>query len=428
MVALEDALWYDATPPATTVTRTGDLGDGGWYVGPVTFAMSATDSASGVAETRYRIDDGEWTAGAGSGFTLDQNGQHTVRIASLDEAGNLESPQVFEIAIDRFAPETRLAALNRYQSRPRFDVSWWGFDPSPGSGLAAFDVQVRDGLAGDWQNWLTGTIATTAAFDGQRGHTYFFRIAARDLAGNRRPFSADEMRTTVEAVANGSFDSGNFGEWTASGLLYKAVVPITGPHGSSVLGARLGSEDYGPSLSDPGQVPVGSATISQTLRVPDFSQVARPTLSLWYRVFTYDVMYSERLQRFMDTLEVSLYDAAGQPIALLLREGNPTKIYKVLYDTGWKRALIDLRPYAGQTVQLVIANHNRHDNLFNTWSYVDDVQIQDWPFGVRGYLGLVTGGGAAAAAEPPGVPGPDAIMPEPAAAEGSAHTGAAGKR
>lgn len=402
-VAVADALWYDGTPPVTTVTRTGTLGSNGWYVGPVTFTFSAVDvgiadAVSGVAETRYQIDDAPWTVG--NGLSLTEDGVHTVRVASVDNAGNSEATQIFDVALDQRAPIARLGTLNRYQSATSFDVSWSGWDPTPGSGLAGFDVQMRDGYAGTWQPWRSGVLVTSATFTGERGHTYFFRIAARDVAGNLQPFTTDPVFANIETVLNGSFDTGTFATWSASGLLYKAVVPLPGPSGATVLMARLGSEDYGPSLKDPGQVPVGSATISQTLRIPELSQAPRPTLIFWYRVFSYDVVYSQRLQRYVDTFDVTLLDATGQEIALLLRDGNPTSSYGTLYDTGWKRAFIDLSPYAGQTVQLTFANYNRHDNLFNTWSYVDDIQVRDWPYSHRIYLPVILGDaqGAAAAA------------------------------
>lgn len=389
-VALEDALWYDGTPPATTVARTGTLGAAGWYVGPVAFVLTATDAASGVAEIRYQINDAPWVTG--DRFTVDTDGVHIVRVTSLDRAGNLEPVQTYQVSLDQVEPVARLAFLSRYQPRPGFVVTWSGYDPVPGSGLAGFDVQVRDGYTGEWQTWQSDVRSTEAAFEGMRGHTYFFRISARDVAGNRQAFTTVPVFTNIETMLNGSFDTGTFAYWTASGLLYKAVVPMQGPHGTTVLGARLGSEDYGPSLTDPGQVPVSSATISQTLRVPDLNQAQRPTLAFWYRVFTYDVMYSEWLKRYVDTFDVTLHDTSGAQLALLLRDGNPTQAYGTLYDSGWKRALIDLTPYAGQTVQLVFANHNRHDNLFNTWSYLDDVQVRDWPFSYRVYLSPVLAG------------------------------------
>jgi hypothetical protein len=133
---------------------------------------------------------------------------------------------------------------------------------------------------------------------------------------------------------------------------------------------------------------VGNAAISQTITVPSLDQIARPTLSFWYRVYSYDVLYSERLKRFVDTFEVSVYDPAAPAPELLFRTGNVTNRYGVLYDSGWQFATVDLRPYAGRTVQLSFANYNREDNLFNTWSFVDNVQVQDWPYSERHYLPL----------------------------------------
>jgi len=406
-VALPDALWYDATPPATIITRTGTAGQYGWYLGPVSFAMTATDAASGLAAIRYQVDDGPWTAG--SSFVVGNDGQHVVRISSTDIAGNVEPAHVFAVNVDHEAPTASLNPLYHYQSTLSFDVSWQGTDPTPGSGLAAFDVQVRDGYTGDWQNWQSNTTATTATYSGQRGHTYFFRVAARDQAGNRQPFTAGDTYTMIETVHNGSFDTGNFTEWDASGTLFKAVVPTTGPYSTTIFAARLGTDAYGPSLpspTDPGSVPIGNAAISQAIRVPDLSQAKRPTLTFWYRILTYDVLYSKNCtDGLCDSLDVSAYDAAGTQ-HLLLRDGNPTKVYGQLYDTGWKRAIIDLRSYAGQTVRLDFSNWNRNDNLFNTWSFVDDIRVSDWPlYGV--YLSLIegsgsgTGGAAAASGESP---------------------------
>ncbi len=412
-VALPGALWYDGTPPVTAITQTGSLGLSGWYVEPVSFAMSATDGASGVTAIRYQVDDGAWASG--DSLTLEADGMHVVRIASVDVAGNEEPPHVFSVNIDHQAPLARMNSLSRYQPQPSFEVSWQGSDAAPGSGLAAFDVQMRDGYQGAWQSWFTGTTDTSATFAGHRGHTYFFRVAARDVAGNRQPFTGDDTYAVIETVLNGGFDTGTFSQWDTSGVLFKAVIPPD-PVNSNILVARLGSDAYDPSLEDPGSVPVGSATIMQMIRVPDLDQMPHPTLTFRYRVLTYDVMYSSRLQRWQDTFDVSVYDQTGRPIGdPLLRAGNPSQVYGQLYDTGWKWTAIDLRPYAGQTVQLVYSNWNRYDNLFNTWSYVDDIRVLDWPL-YSTYLSLVAGGsgsgGAAAAAEQPSEAIPPAVSGE----------------
>ena len=409
-VALPDALWYDGTSPVTVITRTGSLGLNGWYLGAVSFAMSAKDAASGLGSIRYQVDDGPWRTG--DRFTVDTDGAHGVRISSIDIAGNEEPTQGFNVNVDRQAPTVRFNPLPRYQAQPSFEVSWAGSDPVPGSGLAAFDVQVRDGYHRDWRDWLMGTTETHATYTAQRGHTYFFRVAARDVAGNRQPYTAGSTYAVVESVLNGDFDTGNFAEWDTGGRLFKAVVPTTGPAGDSVLAARLGTDAYGPSLDDPGSVPIGSATISQTVRVPDVSEVQRPTLIFWYRVLTYDVLYSKICaDGLCDSFDVTLHDAAGQQ-QLLLRDGNPTQVYRELYDTGWKRASVDLRPYAGQIVRLEFSNWNRNDNLFNTWSYVDDIRVLDWP-PYSTYLALVAGGSGGVAAAAAGEPGEAVPLAEP---------------
>ena len=395
-VALPSALWYDGTPPTTIVTLTGSAGQNDWYCSAVTFTMSAADAASGVEAISWQVNGGAWNAG--ESFSLNADGLHTVQIAARDRAGNAEQPRLLTIAIDRQPPLARMSALSKYSTAPNFTVRWSGSDLSPGSGLASFDVQVRTGLQGAWEDWLVDTTLTQAVFGGQRGHAYYFRVRARDVAGNQAGYSAGDAYTVIETVRNGSFDTGNFSEWGTSGLLRKAVVPTNGPGGYTVLAARLGTPEYGPSIEEPGQVPVGSATLSQTVVVPGLAHVAQPTLTFWYRVFSYDVVFSQRLQRYVDAFEVTILDEKGQQLALLLRDGNTTNQYGALHDTGWKLAMLDLRPYASQTVQLEFSNWNREDNLFNTWSFVDGIQVQDWPYNERRYLPIITRSGSQTAA------------------------------
>jgi hypothetical protein len=61
-------------------------------------------------------------------------------------------------------------------------VSWTGTDT--GSGIASYDVDVRDGSSGSWTTWKSGTVETSATYTGSAGHTYYFRVRARDAAGN----------------------------------------------------------------------------------------------------------------------------------------------------------------------------------------------------------------------------------------------------
>ena len=390
-VEVTDSAWYDGTPPTSVITPTAPSGSNGWYVEPAAFDVSATDAASGVREVQFQIDDGATGSATAAQlpssirtatrFIVSEEGQHTVRIWAVDQAGNAEPAQVYPIKIDRTSPRAILTGPSGPVTQTQFDVSWTGEDYQDGSGVASYDVQVRDGYDAAWQDWKIKTQATSAQFEGQRGHTYFFRVFGRDGAGNYQT-TPGTSKVLVQPVINGHFDTGVFSDWTYAGPLVSAVVATTGPANVSTLAAQLGTEAYGPSLTPPGQVPAGCATISQAISIPGLEQVKQPRLRFWYRVLSYDVMYSVRLQSYVDTLDVKLTDSKGQQIALLLRAGNPTDTYKVLYDTGWRLLNANLKDYAGQKVNLVFANCNgpqngNPDNMYNTWSYVDSVEIYD---------------------------------------------------
>ena len=112
-------------------------------------------------------------------------------------------------------------------------VAWGGRDNQ--SGIASYDLQVRDGAAGLWADWLVGTVVTSARFVGEPGHTYYFRSRATDRVGNRAPWpDAPQAWVTLNltgtvAVSVTTFfaDDNRNGVWdiisgTAS-LIYKEI-------------------------------------------------------------------------------------------------------------------------------------------------------------------------------------------------------------
>jgi hypothetical protein len=319
------------------------------------------------------------------------------------------------VNIDRQPPQSSIVGLAAYQSGSIFTVEWQGTDGEAGSGIAGYALQVRQGRSGPWLTWLVNTPLTSALFAGQPGRTYYFRVRARDQAGHIEDYPGGDgnARTAVQVVSNPDFEAQTFDPWTLYGALSSksAVTETLSPSGETTWAAQLGSPDYGPSLdlAEPGAVPVGAAIISQTVAVPGPNDMARPSLTLWYRVFTYDLLWSERFQKFYDTFEVTIHSSEGISLALALRDGNDAGPdpqlgvdYGVLKDLGWCYEAIDLTPYAGQTIQIVFANHNRWDQHFNTWTLVDDVQIVDRYAFVRRYLPLViTAGEVHAAAAAP---------------------------
>ena len=121
--------------------------------------------------------------------------------------GTVWSPpsEIGRLRVDTKAPTARVAQLAAYMNSLRFNVSWNGSDPEPGSGLdpvAAFDVQYKDRESSPWTEWLVGTNRTTVEFTGQQGKTYYFQVRSRDAAGNLGAYSMGpgDTRTVVDVT------------------------------------------------------------------------------------------------------------------------------------------------------------------------------------------------------------------------------------
>lgn len=141
-------------------------------------------------------------------FPLADGDDWYCHVRAVDNAGNGASGAVHygPFYIDRFAPTSSLSAPATANT-PNFSVSWSGTDDG-GSGIASYDVQVRDTTTGSgWTTWQNQTTATAATFAGQHGHIYDFRVRARDHAGFVEAWpSAPDATTRVATV-----DFENFG-------------------------------------------------------------------------------------------------------------------------------------------------------------------------------------------------------------------------
>jgi hypothetical protein len=86
-------------------------------------------------------------------------------------------------------------------SPARFTVTWSGGDVGP-AGLQNFDVQMKDDN-GAWHDidFVSGTTLTSTDYVGQGGHTYYFRVRARDNAFNVEAWPATyDAKTTIESL------------------------------------------------------------------------------------------------------------------------------------------------------------------------------------------------------------------------------------
>jgi len=113
------------------------------------------------------------------------------RCRARDAAGNLRSwsdAPVVGTAVDSLRPASTVLPLPALLQGPSVPVAWHGQDAS---GVASYDVFVRQGTAGDWTLWLDDTTATAANYSGAPGHTYYFRSQATDAYGHTEPWRPD---------------------------------------------------------------------------------------------------------------------------------------------------------------------------------------------------------------------------------------------
>ncbi len=202
-------------------------------------AVSAADQQSGVSRVEFLWHDSNWQNPDWVWLGADYNGADGWRwnfatsslpeqqggaffIWVFDWAGNWTGAGVWGLGIDRTRPTSSVLSLPAY-SDLSFTVNWSGNDPM--SGVANYDIQVRDGATGTWTNWMVSTTDGAAAFNGVLGHTYYFRSRARDRAGNVEAWpttstgdSYTEVRpnTSPEFIFADGFEGGNLAAWSSS--------------------------------------------------------------------------------------------------------------------------------------------------------------------------------------------------------------------
>lgn len=128
----------DRTAPTTTVSDVSD-----WSNSAVTVSLKAGDNLSGVATTSYQLDTGPEESG--TSVTIDTEGVHTLKVWSVDVAGNVEAWKNIEVRIDKTAPGISHAQAPAANSRSwnntdvtvTFTCTDSGADTGTGSGIAS---------------------------------------------------------------------------------------------------------------------------------------------------------------------------------------------------------------------------------------------------------------------------------------------------
>lgn len=172
----------DATPPTTTATLQGTLGQPGVYRSPVVVTLRPSDDLAGVDITEVSLDGGAtWRLYEGP-FTLQADGSYALAYRSRDYRGNQEAARSQTIVIDTVPPSTTASA-------PGVGASgWYAADVAvtlaatdgPGSGVQSLTYSSAGAQAAAAQTTSGASVQVVVAGEGETTISY----AATDRAGN----------------------------------------------------------------------------------------------------------------------------------------------------------------------------------------------------------------------------------------------------
>ncbi|MHB1355219.1 MAG: kelch repeat-containing protein [Anaerolineae bacterium] len=175
----------DATAPSGTILING--GASNTRLTEIELSLSASDLGSGISQMSFSNDGSDWSEWQAFTTTTSwslASGDDTKMVYTRfkDNVDNISDPVTDTIVLDTTPPASEMDALDPYQSSQVITITWAGMDAL--SGVAAFDVQVRAGLDGDWTDVISNTTITSTSYAGINGVTYYFRVRAKDLVGN----------------------------------------------------------------------------------------------------------------------------------------------------------------------------------------------------------------------------------------------------
>ena len=137
------SLRYDSTSPQVQAEVTGPAGQAGWFIGPAQVILSVTDTGSGPAFMRYRMDAGAWQQSSAAQVTVPvaTEGKHVVEFLGQDQAGQVSGPFMSAVRIDGEAPDTPVAMVatpETWTQTNAFTVTWRNPVNTSGVSIAYF--------------------------------------------------------------------------------------------------------------------------------------------------------------------------------------------------------------------------------------------------------------------------------------------------
>jgi RHS repeat-associated protein len=198
---------------------------------PALFGLGAQDDSISPYQRSYPI-------------TTTPDGEYLLQ--ALDQVGNAATSP-FTVIQDAISPT--VTVFVQEQAGLLFEVAWAGYDA--GTGVSEFDVQYKVDN-GAWNDWMMNTQETEARFVAESGHTYTFRVTARDRVGN---VGQDEATVQVLSVVKYyAFAGQRVAMRRCGGGDCRDAVYLHGDHLGSV---SLATDDQGNLLSQARYTPYG---------------------------------------------------------------------------------------------------------------------------------------------------------------------------
>lgn len=228
----------DAAAPITTAVGAPAT----WQHAPAQVTLQATDTASGVAGSWWELDKtpgglppSDWTAGLGP-ITISAEGSHTLYFYSIDNYGNVESPQSVVVRIDTGAPTTTPATV-----APAPNAAGWNssdvtvtLHPDDGSGSGIAKTQYAPHGTSTWSDAAGNQFPVPAPASHANDGVHVYDYRALDNAGNFSDLGAVTVKIDSTAPST-SMPGGVPSGWSKTPVL---VTLQGGDSGSGLIATQ----------------------------------------------------------------------------------------------------------------------------------------------------------------------------------------------
>lgn len=136
---IENVIYVTTNPDTTTPATTSNVVSGAVYVGNQTFALSPADpGGSGVENTWWKLDSGNWTQGTAPSVSAPSSGTaaRTLYWYSQDHAGNQEPVKSVSFSVETFGTETLSLNMSEHLG---YNATEYATDP-----WATYTISVDD--------------------------------------------------------------------------------------------------------------------------------------------------------------------------------------------------------------------------------------------------------------------------------------------